>query len=992
MAHRGQAGAIHAWRSVIVATSWIITGAVAPAIAMMPYSPASAQRAKGGVGIESAAATPRALPGMGAAAARTPLHLDSSTPGTTTLKVLVILAEFPDDPATHQAGDFDSLVFSASRAAGSVRQYYRENSYGALDITGKVEGPWIRLSHPRSYYADGSGGLYGAYPQNAQGMVEEAVLGAANYVDFVQYDGNGDGYVDYLIVVHSGSGRETSRSILDIHSHTWTTARDVVVDGVRVSTYSTVPEDCQIGVTAHEFGHQLGLPDLYTSVGSGIGLFSLMATGAWGGRVAEGDHPTHLDPWCKTRLGFLRPTVVSRNQLSASLPPVETTPAVWKLWTIGAPASEYFLVENRQYIGQDDVHPTLSLRGLPNAGLVIYHVDDAVPGNLQPAGQDTFPHLEVALVEADGDTLGKGTINATGTDWGSPSDVFGVPPRGVVVWDRASVPSSLDYNRHDTQVALRGMHLSGTTAVTDVEVANAPALQGGGIAARVEGAFDDGVLYAGERVTLLPRVRNRGLAASGVTARLSVLDPYATSSGGVVEIGVVPGDSVATASLSEVTLQMNRAIPADPYALPILFELTGTGGFPSATTTVRDTVLAPTGSIFSFGDDAESSLPRFRDASGRVGVHARWRRSAQHNTTPGGSFAWRCGSDIPGGLYDARLDMTLESQPFQLDGTGALSFQSFIDVEGGAPGVTYDGGVLEIALGDGPWNPLVPDGGYPDILRAPQGGLPTDLIGRGALGGHDTAPHRITASLAGVNGIARLRFRFLSDASVGFDGWTVDDILIDTDTQPYVVLPMDPVADDSGVHLAWRVFEGRGSYGRPGFVLYEARGTLSTTAGTVQRPLAELQRASGSAASQLLRTAVVPATRSEVSYVLVDSSATGAARLYTFSANQAPVRFVVTPLVLQVGHGNATIRFQVASPTGASVPVRVDVLDVQGRRVATLADGVRFPGPQVLVWDGKRGLGSDTAGPQGARVATGMYFVSVQAGGTRYMAKLPVVR
>ncbi len=961
---------------------------------MMPPSPSATQR-QGSVGITAVA--PATVRGMGADATRAPLHLDPAATGTSSVKVLVILAEFPDAPATHQAGDYDSLLFATTRAGGSVRSYYRENSYGALDVTGRVEGPWLTLPQPRDYYANATGGLPGAngsntYPRNAQGMAEEAILRADRYVDFSQYDGNGDGYVDYLIIVHSGRGKEQTDNPLDIWSHTWTTSRDILVDGVRVSNYSTVPEDCQIGVCAHEYGHQLGLPDLYTARGAGIGMFSLMATGAWGGVSLEGDHPTQLDPWCKARLGFLRPTVLTRNLAAATLAPVETTPVAWKLWTIGAPAAEYFLVENRQYIGQDDVHPTDRFRGLPNAGFVIYHIDDAVPGNLRQYGQDASAHLQVALVEADGDTLGRGTIDRVLREWGLPSDVFGVPPQDVHVWDQNTVPSSRDYGLRDTQVALRGMRLASTTAVADVEVANAPALRGDGVEVRDEGGNAGGVLYAGGRAVVVPRVRNRGLAARDVTARLSLVDPYATSSGGVVEIGSVASDTLVRAPQSDVMVQMHGEVPSDPYPLPVIFELSGTGGAPGVTTTVRDTVLVPSGAIFSFGDDAESSLPRFRDVSPRTDVRARWRRSAQHNTTAGGSFAWRCGSDVPGGAYDARLDMALESQPFQLDGTGTLSFQSFIDAEGGSPGITYDGGVVELAVGDGPWNPLELDGGYPYLLRAPQGGLTDGLVGRGALGGHDAAPHRYTASLAGLQGIARLRFRFVSDASVGFDGWTVDDILVDTDTQPYVVLPMDPVADDSGVQLSWRVVESRGPYARPGFTLYQASAPLGTLAGTVQRPLGALQRATGNAASSLLRSVRVPSAVTAVSYVLVDSSATGASRLYTFSSNQAPVRFAVSPLVLQVGRGSATIRFQATSSDGRSVPVRVDVLDVQGRRVATLADGPRYPGPQVVVWDGRRGVGSETAGPPGARVATGMYFVSVQAGGTRYMAKLPVMR
>src|SRR5207248_1278876 len=141
--------------------------------------------------------------------------------------------------------------------------------------------------------------------------------------------------------------------------------------------YSIEPEDGQIGVFSHEFGHQLGLPDLYGNTGTAVGAFSIMSVGAWAGVHQPGDHPTHFDAWCKMRLGFLTPTRITTNHLGASLPPVEQTPAAWRLWTNGDSTNEYFLIENREYVGSDNVHeltldrgggPRTVSPGLPSAG------------------------------------------------------------------------------------------------------------------------------------------------------------------------------------------------------------------------------------------------------------------------------------------------------------------------------------------------------------------------------------------------------------------------------------------------------------------------------------------------------------------------------------------------------------------------------------------------------------------------------------------------
>jgi M6 family metalloprotease-like protein len=83
-------------------------------------------------------------------------------------------------------------------------------------------------------------------------------------------------------------------------------------DGVRVYAYSTEPENGKIGVFAHEFGHVLGLPDLYdTSYQSaGVGEWCLMGGGSWGG---NGSKPTQLSCWCLARLGWMTPKVVKRS-------------------------------------------------------------------------------------------------------------------------------------------------------------------------------------------------------------------------------------------------------------------------------------------------------------------------------------------------------------------------------------------------------------------------------------------------------------------------------------------------------------------------------------------------------------------------------------------------------------------------------------------------------------------------------------------------------
>jgi immune inhibitor A len=322
-------------------------------------------------------------------------------------RALALLVQFTDKPAQVGASYFDTLVFGSG--TGAVRDYYRQVSYGTLDIV-TVNLPssmgWFGAPQTYAYYCNEQNGL-GAYPQNAQKLVEDVVALADPLLDFSPYDNDGDGYVDALFVVHAGTGAEHTGSDNDIWSHQWVTAYRVPVDGKYVFTYAMTPEywdaagDMTCGVFAHELGHVLGLPDLYDYGydSEGVGRWSLMGKGSWNGTL--GNSPSYLDAWCRARLGFVAPVVVTQDRLGLPLPAVEVTAtgSVYRLWNQGTLTSEYFLLENRQPLGYD--------AALPGHGLLIWHIDEARPDNDTPCTDLQVclcpaRHYRVALVQADG--------------------------------------------------------------------------------------------------------------------------------------------------------------------------------------------------------------------------------------------------------------------------------------------------------------------------------------------------------------------------------------------------------------------------------------------------------------------------------------------------------------------------------------------------------------------------------------------------------------
>lgn len=412
---------------------------------------------------------------------RKPLILEPITPGserlkvntpsiatgikaTGTFKVLCLLVDFSDKASRVSATLFDSLIFA--NQAGTVRDYFTEVSYGQLDIVA-VTLPsslgWYEAPQSYAYYVDDNYGTDSPYPNNSQKLCEDLVDLADPNVDFSQYDNDGDGYVDVVIIVHAGQGAELTGQSTDIWSHKWSIPPRER-DGVSILDYTVMPEywlssgDITIGVFCHELGHAFGLPDLYDTDGSssGVGDWSLMSTGSWNGYL--GDSPAHPDAWCKTQLGWVDPVTVIMNLTNQSIPAVESNPTVYKIPVDGGSANEYFLVENRQQLGYD-AH-------LPGEGLLIWHIDDQATHNQYEwyPGHTNFGHYQVALEQAD--NLYQLEKNSSLGDAGDPfpgsSSNIGFTP--------GSAPSSGTYDGSGGYVSIVNISASGPVMTADFVV------------------------------------------------------------------------------------------------------------------------------------------------------------------------------------------------------------------------------------------------------------------------------------------------------------------------------------------------------------------------------------------------------------------------------------------------------------------------------------------------------------------------------------------
>ncbi|MDR7073341.1 immune inhibitor A domain-containing protein [Fictibacillus barbaricus] len=260
-------------------------------------------------------------------------------------KVLVILAEYSDfkhnnvdqEPGYMYSSDFspehyrkmlfgneDFTLFDGSKVK-TFKQYYEEQSGGSYTVDGTVTN-WLTVPGKAKDYGDDSptGGHDNLNPLGPRDLVKDALKAAVtsgvnlseyDNLDIYDIDGDGntnepDGLVDHLMVIHAGVGQEAGGGRLGndaIWSHRWALNGIYPVPGTTgpwagrmgAYDYTVEPEDGATGVFAHEYGHDLGLPDEYDTQYSGdgepIGSWSIMSGGSWNGKIA-GTEPTSFSP------------------------------------------------------------------------------------------------------------------------------------------------------------------------------------------------------------------------------------------------------------------------------------------------------------------------------------------------------------------------------------------------------------------------------------------------------------------------------------------------------------------------------------------------------------------------------------------------------------------------------------------------------------------------------------------------------------------------
>lgn len=261
--------------------------------------------------------------------------------------------------STHWRADFDTAYYETLffGETDSMADFYSKQSAGNYTITGSVSD-WVKVPGNASTYGDNTvedfGGAWQFVADSADawyqaqldaGRSAEEVLAELKTFDVwdrYDHDADGDfdepdGYIDHFQAVHAGEGEDAGGGLQGedaIWSHRWYVNQtdfgvtgpagaefggtQIGDSGIWIGDYTVEPENGGLGVFAHEYAHDLGLPDFYDTAGgeNSSSFWTLMSSGSWLGDGTDdiGTRPNFMGPWEKLQLGWLDHSVVDPGE------------------------------------------------------------------------------------------------------------------------------------------------------------------------------------------------------------------------------------------------------------------------------------------------------------------------------------------------------------------------------------------------------------------------------------------------------------------------------------------------------------------------------------------------------------------------------------------------------------------------------------------------------------------------------------------------------
>ena len=419
--------------------------------------------------------------------------------------------------ANYDKAHYQKLYFGKGKGVESLKTYYETQSSGRYSVGGEVTD-WVKVKYNEARYGRDCDITGACTDTNMWALVTDAAnqwvanqkaagrtdaqikadMASFDVWDRYDFDGDGnfnepDGYIDHFQIVHAGgdqSDGDPQQGEDAIWAHRWyaynTSAgitgpatnkaggTQIGSTGIWIGDYTVQPENGGLSVFAHEYGHDLGLPDDYDISGgtnNNSEFWTLMAQSRLSGAgEALGTRPGDIGAWNKLQLGWLDyETVVAGQKKTLELGPQEynskkaqaavvVLPDKKVTTDLGAPfagASQYFS-------GNDDnlnttLTKTVDLTGATTASLDLkgrYSIEE---------GYD-YLYFEASDNGGTSWTALDGTVN------GAPIGVDGaVPPRPALdgdsggAWTDISIPLTA-YAGKSVQVRLHYITDGGVSA------------------------------------------------------------------------------------------------------------------------------------------------------------------------------------------------------------------------------------------------------------------------------------------------------------------------------------------------------------------------------------------------------------------------------------------------------------------------------------------------------------------------------------------------
>lgn len=281
--------------------------------------------------------------------------IEDLAPSIGKLNMTVLFADFDDVPAETSTDSIFSIINPIAP------EFFKEISYGRMELNLQPHFQWLRLSKSSEFYATA---IYKG--QSHLDFIQEAVDLADDQVDFSE--------THIVLVINNPLAKAIQQGPTfkssDPEYH-------IKADGASISAGITSGYDLNYwgGIwLPHETGHTFGLPDLYhfgsDSLNRYVGTFGLMGT-------CDAKAPGYFayERWI---LGWIDDTQIyclQEGEAIIEIDAIETAGGT-KAVVVPIDSTRAIAIESRRKIGFD--------KEMPNDGALVYAVNTALPGGSGP--------------------------------------------------------------------------------------------------------------------------------------------------------------------------------------------------------------------------------------------------------------------------------------------------------------------------------------------------------------------------------------------------------------------------------------------------------------------------------------------------------------------------------------------------------------------------------------------------------------------------------